>query len=105
MGFDAKDGNVYSNKILLMDEGHHLTRPHPLYGVQLKKLRELVYRARNTVFVLCTGTMAEDSVRDPRSLLDAVKGHEKKMLNDEGFFEFSPREGPRFPNGEAPRGC
>ena len=36
VGFDAKDGNVYSNKILLMDEGHHLTRPHPLYGVQLR---------------------------------------------------------------------
>ena len=40
--------NVYSNIIVLMDEGHHLTRPHPLYSFQLKNLRELMYMARNT---------------------------------------------------------
>ena len=86
-----------------MDEGHHLTRPHPLYSVQLKTLRELVYRARNTVFALCTGTMAEDSVRDPRSLLDGVKGQEKAMLNDEGFLSSHHVRGRGFPT-ERPHG-
>lgn len=53
VGLDAKDRNVYSNIIVLMDEGHHLTRPHPLYSFQLKNLRELMYMARNTDLLWC----------------------------------------------------
>ena len=41
IGFDDKDGNVYSNKVVIMDEGHHLTRPHPFYHEQLSNLRRL----------------------------------------------------------------
>ena len=78
VGFDAVGGNVYCNKLVLMDEGHHLTRPHPFYSTQLNNLRALIYSAHNTVFALCTSTMAEDSVKDPRSLLDAVKGGEER---------------------------
>ena len=103
VGFDTKDGNVYSNKIVVMDEGHHLTRPHPLYSTQLRNLRSLMHSARNTVFAVCTGTMAEDSVRDPRSLLDAVKGRDNANLNDEGFLSSYHVRGHGFPK-ERPQG-
>jgi hypothetical protein len=38
-----------------MDEGHHLTRPHPLYQEQLVNLRKMVKTTRNTVFALYRG--------------------------------------------------
>ena len=47
--------------------------------------------------------MAEDSVRDPRSLLDAVKAQEKAMLNDEGFLSSHHVRGRGFPT-ERPHG-
>ena len=56
IGFDPND--------VVMDEGHHLTRPRPLYQRQLANLRQYVYTARNVVLALCTGTIGGNSVSE-----------------------------------------
>merc|ERR1719449_194613 len=47
--FDRAGGNVYSSKIVIMDEVHNLVRTQTQYGEQLQRLRELLFRARDTV--------------------------------------------------------
>eukprot|EP00442_Polarella_glacialis_P017547 CAMPEP_0115086876 /NCGR_PEP_ID=MMETSP0227-20121206/22874_1 /TAXON_ID=89957 /ORGANISM="Polarella glacialis, Strain CCMP 1383" /LENGTH=809 /DNA_ID=CAMNT_0002476473 /DNA_START=82 /DNA_END=2511 /DNA_ORIENTATION=- len=104
VGFDHKDKNPYTGKVVLMDEGHHLTRPNRLYAEQLNNLKLYVETARNSVFVSCTGSMAEDSADDPRKLLDVVKGEANKGLSDEGFLSSHNKRGPSFPR-QLPTQC
>lgn len=101
VGFDGC--NPYSGKVVLMDEGHHLTRPNKLYETQLTQLRDYVNRAKGSVFVSLTGSMA-DSVADPRKLLDVVKGESGEGLNDEGFLSSHHRRGAGFPQ-QCPGAC
>ena len=102
VGFDGE--NPYSGKVVLMDEGHHLTRPNKVYKSQLQSLRGYVESARNSVFVSCTGSMEADSSADPRALLDAVKGNENKALSDEGFLSSHHKRGLGFPR-QRPAAC
>lgn len=97
VGFDAKTGNPYSGKVVVMDEGHHLTRPNRIYQDQLDRLRRYVESATNTTFVNCTGSMEADSAADPRALLDAVKGEANRQLSDEGFLSSHHKRGASFP--------
>ena len=39
VGSEAAKYNPYSGKIVVMDEAHHLTRPHRLFKFQLDNLR------------------------------------------------------------------
>ena len=97
VGFDPSSGNPYSGKVVVMDEGHNLTRPNRLYEVQLRNLRGYMETAVNTVFVSCTGSMEADLSSDPRTLLDAVKGIPSRGLSDEGFLSSHHKRGPSFP--------
>jgi hypothetical protein len=62
-----------------------------------------VYTAKNTVFALCTGTMAEDSIESSRALLDIVKGKWNESAEDEGFLSSHHVRGAAFPR-EIPAG-
>lgn len=81
--FDGQ--NVYTNKVVALDEGHHLTRPHPQYDSQLAHLRDDLYNAHGTVLACFTGTIAGDKKDDARKLLDSIKGFDNKGKNDEGL--------------------
>lgn len=94
VGFDGQ--NPYSGKVVVMDEGHNLTRPNRLYQVQLDNLREHMEDATNSIFVSCTGSMEADSSSDPRMLLDAVKGKQNRSLTDEGFLSSHHKRGRAF---------
>jgi hypothetical protein len=96
IGFDRDDGNPYSNKIVVMDEGHHLTRPDSLYKEQLEQLRQYIQKAKNIVLAVCTGTIGGNSVADARTLLDAVKGEVNARSNDEGFLSSHHLRGSQY---------
>ncbi|CAJ1386502.1 unnamed protein product [Effrenium voratum] len=104
VGFDEGSGNPYSGKVVIMDEGHHLTRPNMIYQQQLDRLREYVESATGSVFVSCTGSMEADSASDPRMLLDAVKGQLNRQCSDEGFLSSHHKRGPSFPH-QSPAPC
>lgn len=97
VGFDTATKNPYSGKVVVMDEGHNLTRPNRLFQGQLDNLRQYMEGATNTVFVSCTGSMEADSSSDPRKLLDAVKGEQNRGLTDEGFLSSHHKRGASFP--------
>lgn len=97
VGFDPSTGNPYSGKVVVMDEGHNLTRPNRFYQAHLDTLRKHMEAATNTVFVSCTGSMEADSSMDPRLLLDAVKGTGNSGASDEGFLSSHHKRGASFP--------
>merc|ERR1719276_114640 len=56
VAFDYEDKNVYSNKIVIMDEVHNLVRTQTQFAVQLSRLRELLFTAKGAVLAGFTGT-------------------------------------------------
>ena len=74
MGSEAAKYNPYSGKVGVMDEAHHLTRPHRLFKFQLENLRGYLRDASDLALLAVTGSMLEDNVKDLKALLDAVKG-------------------------------
>merc|ERR1740117_1105192 len=87
--FDQTDTNVYSNKIVIMDEVHNLVRTQTQYGEQLEKLRDLLFRARGTVLAGFTGTPILNELEEGRQLLDIIKGF-GSLPGDEGFISSFP---------------
>jgi len=74
VGSEAAKYNPYSGKVVVMDEAHHLTRPHRLFKFQLENLRGYLRDASDLALLAVTGSMLEDNVKDLKALLDAVKG-------------------------------
>merc|ERR1719199_1681615 len=56
IGFVTGGNNVYSNKVVLMDEAHNLVRTQTQYWEQLERLRELLSSGKNLVLAGFTGT-------------------------------------------------
>ncbi|CAK0870720.1 unnamed protein product, partial [Prorocentrum cordatum] len=94
VAFDHDGKNVYSNKIVLMDEVHNLVRAQTQYLEQLTNLRELLAGARGMVLAGFTGTPILNEATEGRQLLDVIKG-KLAPPGDEGFlssFPFRPKE-------------
>lgn len=103
IGYERGSGNVYTNKVVLMDEAHNLVRAQTQYGQQLHRLRELLLSARNMVLAGFTGTPILSEPTEGRHLLDIVKGIHAPE-GDEGFLSSFPmRPQPLFPMS-LPRG-
>eukprot|EP00931_Biecheleriopsis_adriatica_P029028 TRINITY_DN1728_c0_g1_i1.p1 TRINITY_DN1728_c0_g1~~TRINITY_DN1728_c0_g1_i1.p1 ORF type:complete len:1361 (-),score=330.68 TRINITY_DN1728_c0_g1_i1:38-4078(-) len=99
IGFQSEGGNVYSNKVVVMDEAHNLVRSQTQYQEQLSNLRELLFSASGTVLAGFTGTPILGDVSEGRRLLDVIKGKSAMDLNDEGFLSsFHMRPQPLFPH-------
>merc|ERR1719253_820816 len=98
IGYDIGSGNVYNNKIVLMDEAHNLVRSQTQYAEQLHRLRDLLFTAKNLVLVGFTGTPILNEPTEGRQLLDIIKGVAAMELNDEGYLSSFPmRPQPLFP--------
>ncbi|CAE7356075.1 NPH1 [Symbiodinium natans] len=97
IGYATGTGNVYCNKIVLMDEAHNLVRSQTQYAEQLQRLRRLLYEGRNLVLAGFTGTPILSEPSEGRQLLDIIKG----VLapdGDEGYLSSFPmRPQPLFP--------
>lgn len=101
VGFDPKELNPYSGKMIIMDECHNLVRPTQRYEEQLGRLRDYLVGARNTVLAGFTGTPVGNDAQEGRMLLDVIKGVAKLRGNDEGFVSsFHARGGYDFPREE-----
>jgi len=89
IGFDrsSKDQNVYSNKVIIMDEVHNLVRTKTMYAEQLGRLRELLSSCVGSVVAGFTGTPILGDASEGRRLLDIIKGNEAVAAGagDEGF--------------------
>ena len=96
--------NPYEGKVVVMDEAHHLVRPSRQYKEQLQCLQQYLSSAKSLTLLACTGSMIEDSVLDPRKLLDSIKGDGGKHLCDEGFLSSHHKRGPAFPR-QVPSHC
>mmetsp|Transcript_29295 Transcript_29295/g.68177 ORF Transcript_29295/g.68177 Transcript_29295/m.68177 type:complete len:1214 (-) Transcript_29295:63-3704(-) len=93
IGFQKRDGNVYSNKIVIMDEVHNLVRTQTVYGEQLQTLRRLLYNAQGAVLAGFTGTPILSKPEEGHQLLRVIKGAKAPACN-EGYissFPFRPR--------------
>jgi len=101
--FDRAGKNVYSNKIVLMDEAHNLVRTQTQYGEQLARLRELLHGARGMVLAGFTGTPILSEPCEGQQLLDIVKGHGAQSL-DQGFLSSFPMRPPSLFPRSLPRG-
>jgi len=98
IAFDPKDGNVYSNKIVIMDEVHNLIRSQTQYLEQLTTLRGLLSKAKGGVLAGFTGTPILSETHEGRQLLDIIKGVGAGP-EDEGFISSFPmRPTPLFPS-------
>eukprot|EP00933_Yihiella_yeosuensis_P080658 TRINITY_DN9411_c1_g2_i1.p1 TRINITY_DN9411_c1_g2~~TRINITY_DN9411_c1_g2_i1.p1 ORF type:complete len:1223 (-),score=345.33 TRINITY_DN9411_c1_g2_i1:175-3843(-) len=98
--FDRKGGNVYSNKVVIMDEVHNLVRKQTMYEKQLGRLRELLSTAKGSVLAGFTGTPILSEKTEGYQLLDIIKGSAAlaASLNNEGFLSSFPmRPPPLFP--------
>ena len=60
VGFDKKDLNPYSSKVVVMDECHNLSRPTQKYEEQLGLLREHLNSCERSAVVGFTGTPVGD---------------------------------------------
>ncbi|CAK9040704.1 Nucleoside triphosphatase I (NPH-I) (Nucleoside triphosphate phosphohydrolase I) (NPH I), partial [Durusdinium trenchii] len=97
IGYATGSGNVYCNKIVLMDEAHNLVRSQTQYADQLQRLRRLLYEAEKLVLAGFTGTPILSEPNEGRQLLDIIKGV-KAPSGDEGFLSSFPmRPQPLFP--------
>lgn len=98
VAFDYEDKNVYSNKIVIMDEVHNLVRVQTQFGEQLSRLREFLLTARGGLLAGFTGTPILSEAIEGRQLLDIVKGRKNSNANDQGFVSSFPmRPQPLFP--------
>mmetsp|Transcript_127927 Transcript_127927/g.232883 ORF Transcript_127927/g.232883 Transcript_127927/m.232883 type:complete len:1127 (+) Transcript_127927:69-3449(+) len=84
VGYLPKSKNVYSNKLVLLDEVHNLVRTQTQYAEQLGRLRDLLVNADQLVLVGFTGTPILDEPTEGRWLLDIIKGSISPS-GDEGF--------------------
>ncbi|CAE7199698.1 unnamed protein product [Symbiodinium sp. KB8] len=97
IGYATGTGNVYCNKIVLMDEAHNLVRSQTQYAEQLQRLRRLLYEARSLVLAGFTGTPILSEPSEGRQLLDIIKGV-MAPDGDEGYLSSFPmRPQPLFP--------
>merc|ERR1740117_2121173 len=95
--FDQTDTNVYSNKIVIMDEVHNLVRVQTQFGEQLSRLRGFLLTARGGLLAGFTGTPILSEPQEGKQLLDIVKGPGQTSC-DEGFISSFPmRPQPLFP--------
>eukprot|EP00406_Dinophysis_acuminata_P077878 CAMPEP_0179256614 /NCGR_PEP_ID=MMETSP0797-20121207/24360_1 /TAXON_ID=47934 /ORGANISM="Dinophysis acuminata, Strain DAEP01" /LENGTH=804 /DNA_ID=CAMNT_0020964559 /DNA_START=12 /DNA_END=2422 /DNA_ORIENTATION=+ len=98
VAFNTQDKNVYSGKIVIMDEAHNLVRAQTQYGAQLDRLRELLSGARGTVLAGFTGTPILNEPQEGRQLLAVIKGLSMARGSNEGFLSSFPmRPQPLFP--------
>jgi len=105
VGFDQKDLNPYTGKIVIMDECHNLVRPTQKYEEQLGRLRDHLYGARSVVLAGFTGTPVGNDAREGRRLLDVIKGEGAAHKSDEGFVSsFHARGSADFPREEPVKG-
>lgn len=97
INYKKGSNNVYTNKIVLMDETHNLVRSQTQYAEQLHRLRDLLFTAENLVLVGFTGTPILNEPTEGRQLLDIIKGVSAPE-GDEGFLSSFPmRPQPLFP--------
>jgi len=97
VGYTRGSGNVYTGKIVIMDEVHNLVRTQTKYGEQLGRLRDLLYGAEGMVLAGFTGTPIPNDPAEGRQLLDVIKGKGAPPC-DEGFLSSFPmRPRPLFP--------
>jgi len=97
IGFDKTDGNVYSKKIVVMDEVHNLVRSQTQYGEQLTRLRDLLSSAKGAVLAGFTGTPILSEPHEGRILLDIIKGGNTSLCDDGFMSSFPMRPTPLFP--------
>mmetsp|Transcript_110631 Transcript_110631/g.246870 ORF Transcript_110631/g.246870 Transcript_110631/m.246870 type:complete len:812 (-) Transcript_110631:72-2507(-) len=97
VAFDHMGQNVYSNKIVIMDEVHNLVRTQTQFSDQLARLRELLYGATGMVLAGFTGTPILNEPQEGQQLLAIIKGRQAPKC-DEGFLSSFPmRPPPLFP--------
>jgi hypothetical protein len=97
VGYEAHSGNVYTNKVVLLDEAHNLVRTQTRYGDQLQRLRDLLQGARRLVLAGFTGTPILEDPAEGRLMLDLIKCSEASR-GDEGYISsFQARPRPQFP--------
>jgi hypothetical protein len=88
IGYEPASGseNVYTNKVVLLDEAHNLAHTQTQYVGQLRRLRDLLSSAHGHVLVGFTGTaIANDDPADGRRLLNVIRGNVGDSAGDEGF--------------------
>jgi len=97
IGYELFSGNVYTNKVVLLDEVHNLVRTQTQYSEQLHRLRRLLVSSHDLVLACFTGTPILSERAEGRHLLSIVKG-QGAFVCDEGFLSsFSARPRPHFP--------
>lgn len=84
IGWDASCPNIYSNKVVLMDEAHNLVRTDTKYIEQLGRLRKLLGEAHRHVLAGFTGTPILGEAQDGTDLLNIIKGSQPGCC-DEGY--------------------
>jgi hypothetical protein len=85
VGFDHKELNPFSGKVVVMDEFHNLVRPTVQFEEQMGRLRTYLYGARRSVLAGFTGTPVGNEATEGRRLLDILKGEGAAQCSDEGF--------------------
>lgn len=85
IGYERGCGNVYTNKVVVLDEAHNLVRSQSQFDEQLRRLRFLLVGAQNLVLAGFTGTPILNEATEGRQLLDIIKGQEQICSSDEGF--------------------
>jgi len=93
----TESANVYSHKVVLMDETHNLVRTQTQYKNQLCRLRELLSGACDLVLLGFTGTPILSVPDEGWQLLNIIKGDQARTT-EEGFISsFPTRPRPLFP--------
>lgn len=103
VGFRREDPNVYSNKIVIMDEVHNLVRSQTHFAEQLTHLRTLLVDAQGAVLVGFTGTPILSEPHEGRQLLDIIKGL-RAPAGDSGFISSFPMRPPSLFPRSLPEG-
>jgi superfamily II DNA or RNA helicase len=89
IGYTRGCNNVYTNKVVVMDEAHNLVRTNTMYAEQLEVLRDLLVSAKNLVLAGFTGTPILNNPAEGRQLLDIIKGRHAPA-GDEGYMSSFP---------------
>merc|ERR1719440_1283688 len=103
IGYTQGCNNVYTNKVVVMDEAHNLVRTKTKYGAQLQCLRDLLVKARNLVLAGFTGTPILNEPEEGRQLLDIIKGCNAPG-GDEGYLSSFPMRPEKLFPVSLPRG-
>merc|ERR1719310_2467276 len=103
IGYIPAGNNVYTNKVVVMDEAHNLVRTQTQFGEQLQCLRDLLVKANNLVLAGFTGTPILNEPEEGRQLLDIIKGI-KAPTGDEGYLSSFPMRPQKLFAVSLPRG-